>query len=52
MTADLYVATISGATVVQSGLQAFSMSLICGVSGTAVIPIRVLSDGSIATSGA
>lgn len=52
MTAELYTAVISGATVVQAGSQTVAITLLCGVSGTAVIPLQVLSDGSLIVSGA
>ena len=35
-----------------TGNHAVSYSILCGVSGTTTIPLRVLNDGSLVTSGA
>ena len=54
MAADLRLMTFTSGTVTGdfTGDHAVSYCILCGVSGTATIPIRVLNDGSIATSGA
>ena len=54
MGADLRLMSFVSGTVTGdfTGDHAVSYSLLCGVSGTSIIPIRVLNDGSLATSGA
>ena len=54
MAADLRLMTFTSGTNTGdfTGDHAVSYSLLCGVSGTTTIPIRVLNDGSIVTSGA
>ena len=54
MTADLRLMSFTSGTNTGdfTGDHAASYVVLCGVSGTTTIPIRVLNDGSIATSGA
>ena len=54
MTADLRLMTFTSGTVTGdfTGTHAASYVILCGVSGTAAIPLRVLNDGSLVTSGA
>jgi len=54
MGADLRLMTfVSGTTTGDfTGNQACSYSILCGVSGTVAIPLKVLNDGSLVTSGA
>jgi len=54
MTADLRLMSFTSGTVTGdfTGNHAASYSILCGVSGTTTIPLRVLNDGSLVTSGA
>ena len=54
MAADLRLMTFTSGTNTGdfTGDHAVSYSLLCGVSGTTTIPIRVLNDGTVAISGA
>ncbi len=50
MAPDIKLVNISGTEY--TGSQAVGLTVLCGLSGTNYIPIRVLNDGTIATSGA
>ena len=54
MTADLRLMTFTSGTNTGDfdGTHAASYWILCGVSGAATIPLRVLKDGSLVTSGA
>lgn len=51
MSADTYTVVATGSSVLVAGSQAMQLCLLCGVSGTNVIPLRVASDGTLFTSG-
>ena len=54
MTADLRLMSFTSGTNTGdfTGDHAASYVVLCGVSGATTIPIRVLNDGSVVTSGA
>ena len=54
MAADLRLMSFTSGTNTGdfTGDHACSYSILCGVSGTTTIPIRVLNDGTLITSGA
>jgi len=54
MAADLRLMTFTSGTDTGdfTGDHAVSYSILCGVSGASTIPLRVLNDGSLVTSGA
>jgi len=51
MTAELYTMVMTSGTVLPTGSHAFSMCVLCGISGTEIFPLRCLSDGTLAISG-
>ena len=52
MVAENYTLLVSGTTLGLSAEHAVSLTLLCGVSGTAAIPVQVNSAGQLVTSGA
>jgi len=54
MAADLRLMTFTSGTVTGdfTGDHAASYSILCGISGANAVPIRVLNDGTLITSGA
>ena len=50
MGAEIKLVSISGTGF--TGSQAAVMAVLVGLSGTNYLPVRVLSDGTLATSGA
>jgi len=50
MVAELYTVTFASGIVAPSGNHAVCMSLLCGVSGTTVIPMRVDETGKLLTA--
>lgn len=48
---NYYVSVVSG-TVFGTGSHTVSMVVLCGLSGTNVVPVQVNSAGQLVTSGA
>ena len=53
MTAELRLHSFTSGTTTGlfTGSQAVAYTLLCGISGTAVIPLRCTGDGLLLTSG-
>ena len=51
MVAEIRLMNISGTVSGFTGSHAMNISLLCGMSGNQVIPIRVDADGTLFTSG-
>lgn len=52
MVAENYYVSVASGTVFGNGSHAVSMTVLCGLSGTNVIPVQVNSAGQLVTSGA
>lgn len=51
MVAELKLVNLSGTRVEFIGSHAVQIVLLCGVSGAAIVPLAVQSDGVLLTSG-
>lgn len=51
MVANIKLFNISGTVSGFTGSHALNIALMCGVSGTQIVPIRVTDNGTILTSG-